>query len=453
MRTGFFSLLLASLAILGGCSHWQAKPQHEEVNYFGSMKVHRYELANGLKILIVEDHSAPTFAYQTWFKVGSRDEVRGLTGLAHLFEHMMFKGTKNNKEGTFDRMLEMAGAEGENAFTSRDYTGYVQNLPSDKLDLIAGLEADRMVNLIVNDESLSKEREVVQNERRLRKENNPDGQLYQRLYEVAYKTHPYQWPVIGYEKDLNDASRDSCENFYKRFYAPNNATVVIVGDVDHERALATVKKYYGALKPSKMDRPVRPEEGPQAAERSETLAIKTPVEKLMLGYHGTDVNAADFPALEVLRNILAGGKGARLYKRLIDAGYATGVEIENPDMTDPGIFLLSVNMQKGKTAKQALPLIEKELNDIASGNMSTEELSRAVSMHRFSIFDGMVSNHAKAQFLGYYETVAGSFERGVGIVNALNQVDASQVAGVTKKYFQKSTRTTIIGTPLQKENK
>lgn len=452
--SGLMAVGFAFGVLFSGCSHKPvANIVHEQANYFGTSKVQRYTLPNGLKLLVLEDHSAPTFSYQTWFSVGSRDEKPGRTGLAHLFEHMMFKGTKVRKDGEFDRLLESAGAEGENAFTSRDYTGYVQSLPSSKLDLIASLEADRMVGLIVNKESLDKEREVVQNERRFRNENNPNGQLFERIYEVAYTKHSYHWPVIGYDLDLRNASPRDCENFYQRFYAPNNATIVVVGDVKPLDVLATVSKYYGALPASKIDRNISLPEPTQHRERMESMSLKSPVEKLVVGYHIPNANSEDFPAIEVAREILAGGKGSRLYRRLVDGGIATSVDLESAEHKDPGLLIMFINMQKGRTAKQALAVLDQEVRDMSAGHIKPEEIKRAISMHRFSVFDELASNFNKAQFIGFYETVAGNFERGVHVVNELGTIGKEGVAAVMKAYFRKDNRSIVIGTPTSGKGK
>jgi zinc protease len=438
--------LLVICALFGAsCSHAPTVIHEGESPYFGSTKVQRYKLANGLRVLILEDHSAPVFAYQTWFRVGSKDEVPGLTGLAHLFEHMMFKETKNYKDGEFDRILESAGAEGENAFTSKDFTAYVQSLPADRLDLIARLESDRMVNLIVNTAVLDKEREVVQNERRFRTENNPNGQLYERLYEDAYKKHSYHWPVLGYEQDLNKAKQKQTADFYKRFYAPNNATIIVVGDVSASKVMSTIQKYYGPLPSSDINRPERAVEPRQEKERTETKVIKSPVEKLIIGFHIPDINSVDFPAIEIARNILGGGRASRLYRKLVDAGIATSVELESAEHADPGLVLFFITLQKGRTSAEALKVIDREVTDLAKGHIKPEERERAIAMHKFAVFDELASNSSKAHFLGFYETVAGRFERGVEIVNALNSVDMASIARVAGTYLSKDNRTVIIG--------
>ncbi|MEW6058199.1 MAG: pitrilysin family protein [Bdellovibrionota bacterium] len=443
-------LALVLCLVFAGCSSTPKGTTKEEVRFFGETKVHRFKLANGLKVLLLEDPSAPTFAYQTWFDVGSKDETKGLTGLAHLFEHMMFKGTSTHPDGEFLRLLESAGSEGENAFTDRDYTGYVENLPKTHLELVIKLESDRMVNLKIDDEALAKEREVVQNERRLRKENNPDGQLFELVHEMAFTKHPYQWPVIGYEEDLNRATRKDCENFYRRFYAPNNATVVVVGDIDPSATIDLIAKHYGPLPASPIERNRPLKEPSQTEERRQTVRLKVGVEKLLVAYHVPDVNSIEVPVLEVLRNILAGNKSSRLYKKLVDAGVATNVDIINPDRSNPGLFLFFVNLQKNQRAEKALAIIDSELKRIANSKVTPIEIERAISLHRFSLVNGLGSNQSKAQFLGYYETIAGHFERGIEIVDALRAIDKFALSKVVQNRFKKQNRSVVIALPQGK---
>lgn len=444
------SLLIAlACFVASGCAHKGGVTDKDTVSYFGSTKVQRFKLKNGLKLLVLEDHSAPTLAYQTWYSVGSIDEEVGLTGLAHLFEHMMFKATKNQGEGMFDRLLEAAGAEGKNAFTSKDYTAYVQNLPSSQLDLIASLESDRMVNLIVNDAALDKEREVVQNERRMRYENSPDGTLFEKLYEKTFTTHPYHWPVIGYEQDLVRAKSKECTDFYKKHYAPNNATVVVVGDVNASTVLSVIEKYYGSLPASKLEHKTVAPDAPQTAERTETVPISISVEKVFLAYRGVSATDKDMATLEVIRNLLTTGKSSRLYKRLVDAGFATTAEAYNPELKSPGFFALFINLQKGKSSRAMLTALDSEIKKIANGQVKTEELERAISLHRFAFFDQQVSNEKKAEFLGSYETVTGNFENGMALLESMKKVTVKDVQRVAQKYLQKKFRTVIFGVPKQ----
>ena len=411
----------------------------------GAINVNRFQFENGLRLLVIEDHSSPTFAYQTWYRVGSRDEVPGRTGLAHLFEHMMFKETKNMKEGEFDKLLERAGAEGENAFTSRDYTAYIQEMPKDKLQLITKAEADRMVNLVINQKAFKTETEVVQNERRFRNENNPDGLMDQKLFELAFKKHPYRWPVIGYQQDLNQMTSADAAEFYKAYYSPNHATIIVVGDVVAEEVRSLVEEYYGNLAMAASPPHLIPEEPRQTAPRKETLRLNIQVEKLLLGYHIPQVTHSDTPALDVLQSVLTGGKSSRLNRALVDTGIATSVESYGFDDKDPSLLVIMANLQKGKRAGQAEKVILSELAKLAKAPVSDQELARAKNKINFGFYSGLSSNFEKSYFLGHYESIAGDFTIGIRHQEEIQKITARELKDVAKKYLQPKARSVIIG--------
>lgn len=413
----------------------------------GTFQVHRFNLDNGLRVLLVEDHSSPTFAYNTWFRVGSRDEQVERTGLAHLFEHMMFKETKNLPEGQFDKILEGAGAEGENAFTSRDYTAYVQELPSDKLDLIAKLEADRMVNLIVNEKAFKTETEVVQNERRFRNENSPDGIMYQELFGAAFTQHPYHWPVIGYQQDLERMSAADALAFYHAYYSPNHATIIVSGDVTPAQLRTAIEKHYSGLSAQTTpDHPI-PAEPPQSAPRKKTLPLNIQVEKLLMGYHVPGVTHEDVPALNVLQAILAGGKSSRLHRALVETGIASNIEAGELEDKDPTLFLFSANMQKGRKATQAEAVILREIHRLTQELVPDQELKRAKNRLEFSFYESLNSNSERARFLGYYEAVANDFRLGITNQTKAMVITPQEIKGVAQRYFGPKNRTVITGVP------
>lgn len=444
-------LLAVITAMAGsGCATKNLKTGHdaskaEVLPLVGTIQVHRYKLDNGLKVLVVEDHSSPTFAYQTWFRVGSRDENVGYTGLAHLFEHMMFKGTKSLKEGEFDRILEGAGAEGENAFTSRDYTAYVQEMPADKLDMIAKLESDRMLNLVVNDDSFKTEREVVQNERRFRTENSPDGLMYQEIFGLAFTKHSYHWPVIGYQEDLNRMSAANAVDFYKGYYSPNHATIIVVGDVKADAVHEMVKKYYGAFSPQQPPAPSIADEPEQKSARRKVLKLNIQVEKLMVGYHIPAITNADIPAIMALRGVLATGKSSRLQRALVETGIVSSVDAYDIDDKDPSLMLIGANLQKGKTATQAETIILREIARLSKELVSKGELDRAKNGLSFQFYQGLDNNHEKAGFLGRFETIANSFEDGVQKMKSVQIVTPEEIQRVTRKYFEPRNRSVIVG--------
>jgi zinc protease len=439
-----------------GCSGKATKPaegaeQAQEttggVPLVGTFKVHPFTLENGLKLLVVEDHSSPTLAYQTWFRVGSRDEVLNYTGLAHLFEHMMFKGTKEHPEGQYERILEQAGAEGLNAFTSQDYTAYIQEIPSDKLELLASLESDRMVNLVVNDESFRTEVGVVQNERRYRNENNPDGMIEQEMYGLAFKKHPYHWPVVGYQEDLDRMSAENARTFYQNYYNPSHATIIMVGDVTPEHALNVVKKYYGQL-PGKASPPHVVEGEPPAKEtRRKNLNMNIQVQKVWLAYRVPQLTDPDSPKLEVLAAILTGGKSSRLHRALVDTGIATSVEAANPGSEDPSLFTIAVNLQKGRKAVQAEAVVNRELARLSREIISDREMERAQNRLSFDFYSNLSSNYEKARFLGYFETTANDFRKGVEFRRAISKVTPLELQTTVKTFFVPENRTVITALP------
>ncbi len=415
------------------------------VSLFGETQVHRYIFDNGLKLLVIEDHSSPTFAYQTWFNVGSRDEEPGKTGLAHLFEHMMFKETKNLKDGEFDRLLESAGAEGENAFTSRDYTAYIQELPKERLDLIAKAEADRMKNLVINQKAFQTEREVVQNERRFRNENSPDGLMDQELFHLAFSKHPYHWPVIGYQEDLDRMTDEDALKFYQSYYSPNHATIIVVGDVNAKGVRDTIQKYYGNYTNQSVPAREILEEPPQKSPRRKQLKLNIQVEKLLLGYPIPAVSHPDMPILSIIQSIFAGGKSSRLHRALVETGIATAVDASDLDNRDPSLFEVSVNLQNGKRATQAEQIILKEFDRLSKELVTEKELQRAKNKINFSFYEGMTSNFRKAYFLGHYETITGDFKNGVQKHEKMQTVTAKEVLEVAKRYLNPKRRTVITG--------
>lgn len=440
-----FFLLSIPFLILGCAHSIPSSTQHQKLPFVGSMSVEKFTFPNGLKLLVVEDHSSPTFAYQTWFRVGSRDEQVGHTGLAHLFEHMMFKETKTYKDGEFDKILERAGAEGENAFTNRDYTAYVQEMPKNKLELIVKLESDRMVNLIVNEKAFKTELEVVQNERRFRNENSPDGLMYQDIFGVAFQKHSYRWPVIGYEEDLNRMNAKDATDFYKAFYSPNHATIVVVGDVSALEVYKLVEKFYGDFKSQNDPTNTIENEPPQTQARHKTLKLNTQVQKIMMAYHVPEITHPDIPALTLLSSILAGGKSSRLDRVLVDQGITTSIDIFDLDDKDPSLFIFFASMQKGKRATQAEAAILKELERIKMGPIPVDELERAKNILLAEFYDKFGNAKERASFLGHYETVSPGFNTGIEILNKISRLTAQDIQTVTKKYFGPKNRTVILG--------
>ena len=443
------SLFVITVGILAtSCSGLNISPKEsdgpEVLKIAQGIEAKRYQLKNGLRLVVVEDSSSPTFAYQTWYDVGSRDEQPGKTGLAHLFEHMMFKGTRDFPEGEFDRRLEEAGAEGENAYTTHDHTTYVQQLPKERLELIVRLEADRMKNLIVNDASFATEREVVQNERRFRNENNPDGLIYQEIYGLAFQKHSYRWPVIGYEEDLAKMTATDAREFYQKHYSPNRAVVVVTGDVDADEVYRSVARHYGDLTPSQGVYISVAPEPEQVSSRRKTLRLDLQVEKLMLAYPIPSQNSEDMPALDILQMVLSGGRSSRLQKALVETGIASGAYAYAAGSKDPSIFLFGVTLQKGQKALSAERVILRELERLAREGVPSQELERAMNLVEFDYFGGLESNSELARFVGHYESQTGRLENGPLYFEKLKKVTAEQIRQMALKYLKESKRSVVV---------
>ncbi len=437
---------MISLFFFSSCASVDLKKEKEELKVVGSLIAHRYQLKNGLKLIVVEDHSSPTFAYYTWFNVGSRHEKKGKTGLAHLFEHMMFKGTKNHETGYFDLTLKKAGVEGLNAFTSHDYTAYIQQLPAGNLDLIAQLEADRMQNLVVDQLAFKTETEVVQNERRMRNENSPDGTLQQVLFEKAFRKHSYHWPVIGYQKDLDSMNAPDAMAFYQNFYQPSRATIVVVGDVDADDVLRSVDKYYGKISSKEVVIPEIKKEPLQKKVRRSTRKLNIQVEKLTIAYKVPSVSDIQTSAtLEVLQALLSDGKASRLMRALVDTGVSSSIGTGSYQGANPTLFVIHTDLQKGKRYSQAESIILKELKKLQKRKVGKAELQRAKNLVQFQFYNRLRSNSEIAHFLGQYETSIGKFEKGIEIYNSVKNVTEKDIQKIVKKYFNPNQRTVVAG--------
>ena len=345
---------------------------------------HEYLLDNGLRLIVKQDHRSPVVVTQIWYKAGSIDEVNGVTGVAHVLEHMMFKGTEKVPGGEFSKRIAAAGGR-ENAFTSYDYTAYYQQLHKDHLPMAMELEADRMRNLILTEEEFAKEIRVVMEERRLRTEDQARSLLYEKMMAVAYQSHPYKNPIIGWMNDLENMTVEDARAWYDRWYAPNNAILVIVGDVDSNEVFRLAQKNYGTI-PKHSLLPIgarKPQtEPPQTGAKR--IIVKAPAELpyLMMGYHTPTIKNVmeDWEpyALEILEGVLDGHASARLNKNLVresqvansaNAGYSAIAR-------GPSMFFLSAVPRAGKTVAELEQALRKEIEKIVKEGVTEEELMR-----------------------------------------------------------------------------
>ena len=422
---------------------------------------HEYMLANGLKIVVKEDHRSPVVISQIWYKAGSIDELNGTTGVAHVLEHMMFKGTKNISSGEFSKKIAAVGGR-DNAFTSRDYTGYFQQLHKSKLALAMKLEADRMRNLILTKEEFAKEIKVVMEERRLRTDDQPHALVYEKMMSVAYQSHPYRRPIIGWMNDLENMSVGDAQEWYDRWYAPNNAVLVLVGDVDPKEVYSLAQKYYGEIK----SRPIaslalrKPQtEVTQAGIKR--LQIKAPAQMpyLVMGYHAPvlhDANADWEPyALQMLVGVLDGNGSARLNKELVRNQQIASSINADYDSTGrgPGMFFLSGTPSEGRSAAELESALRIEIERLIDAGVTEKELRRVraqvVSGHVFQL-DSMFY---QAMQIGQLESVGLSYRDLDTIIKKLQAVTAEQVREVAIKYLIDDSLTVAVLDPQPLEQR
>ena len=434
----------AALASLNEGKPENARIQLVRVHPFGpAMSIAEYRLGNGLTVLVLKDDSAPVVSYHTWFSVGSRHEKPGKTGLAHLFEHLMFNEVEGRPAGTFDRLLEEAGAE-TNAATWVDWTFYHENVPRDRIGLVIQLEAERMGKLVLRDPQVTSEKEVVANERRYRVEDDVEGSVNELLYKLAFTQHAYGWPTIGWMEDIQGFTTDDCVAFYRTFYAPNNATLVIVGDVKERELLSKIQAAYGYLEPAVLPiEDVHPEP-PQFEERRTSVTKPTPTAKIALGYRGPAFGDADHVPLTVLAEILFSGRSSRVYRSLVqEKEIATEVRGWVSTFRDPGLFEMYVTARPGKTSAELLAALDEEIERVVREPVSEDELAKVKAKVELSLLQSLETANGKAEQIGFYATVLGDPAGAFARLEAYRRTSVSDVLRAARRYLVRSQRTVI----------
>jgi zinc protease len=398
-------------------------------------------LANGLKVVVKEDHRAPVIVQQIWYKAGSMDEITGKTGLAHALEHMMFKGTKSVPTGEFSRRIAAAGGR-ENAFTSSDYTAYFQQLDKSRLELAIKLESDRMHNLDLSDKEFGKEIKVVMEERRMRTDDEPQSLLQETMNAAIYLEHPYHNPVIGWMSDLEVMTPGDARAWYKRWYAPNNATLVIAGDVKADEVFALAQKYYGKIPKSEL--PVRRSftEPPQVGIKR--LVVKAPAElpQLVMAYHTPTIKNPEQDwkpyALEMLAGVLDGNESARLNKHLVREQQIASAAGAGYDSTarGPGLFTLEATPSTGKTVQEVEAALREEIALLEKDGVNEDELKRVKAQVTASEVYKRDSLFYQAMEIGQMESI-GLGQKAIPVMlEKLHAVTAEQVQQVAREFLR-----------------
>ncbi|MFZ1575211.1 MAG: pitrilysin family protein [Chromatiaceae bacterium] len=415
-------------------------------------KVHERLLDNGLKVLVKEDHRAPIVTSQVWYKVGSSYEHGGLTGVSHLLEHMMFKGTEKLAPGEFSRIIAENGGD-ENAFTGRDYTAYFQTLAADRLPISFELEAQRMRFLTLPEEEFLKELEVVKEERRMRTEDDPESLAYEQFNATAYEASPYRIPVIGWASDLEGMTVADLRDWYRQWYAPNNATLVVVGDVDPQEVFALAEKHFGPLSAEKVSAPKR---GGDPAQRGEKrIKVKAPAKEpyLLMGYKSTAIGHAEEDwepyALEMLSSILDGGSSARFSRELVRGAHvaASAGASYSAFSRLPGMLLLDGIPAQGRTIDELEQALLSQIQRLSNEPVAEAELERIRNQLIAAKVYEKDSVYAQAKQIGSLETVGLGWQLMDEYVAHLSRVTPEQVQAVARKFLVTDNLTVALLEP------
>jgi zinc protease len=406
-------------------------------------------LDNGLRVLVLEDHRSPVVSVQVWYRVGSRNELPGATGLAHFLEHMMFKGTPSHGKGEFARVIEQNGGQ-DNAFTSQDVTSYFVNTAAEKVDMVLGLEADRMPNLLLDPREIDSERQVVMEERRTRTEDDPDGLLSEEMNSIAFKSHPYRWPVIGWMEDIQRINPAELRAFYDRHYQPNNAILVVVGDVRTDAVLARVRQAFGAIPRGPAPPPVTAVEPAQIDERRVVVrkaGAQLPI--VDLSWHVPNFRSEDAPALELLSTILSEGRASRLYRKLTyerRLALTSGGDYSYFSL-DPNIFWLYATPLPGQSPEALEQALLAEIELVKAEPVPAEELERAKNQIEAGFIWRQDSVYSRASTLARFELL-GSWRLLERYVPSIRAVTAADIQRVARQYFPADRKNAAVLLPL-----
>jgi zinc protease len=433
----------AALALALGLAALMLAPAHAAVRP-PKLQYQMATLDNGLRVILSEDHSTPIVHVSVWYHVGSKNERPGRTGFAHLFEHMMFKGSKNVEPESHTSIIASVGGR-SNAYTTEDETVFWQTLPAHYLPLALWLEADRMATLRIDDEAFRREREVVKEERRMRVENQPYGRLSEIIYDHAFTTHPYKHPTIGSMADLEAASIADVREFHETFYVPENATVTIVGDFDAAQAMQVVTQYFGrvpkATKPVPRDIPKEP---PQTKERRAVVEEAWPLPAVVVAYHVTYDGHPDAYPLHITAKIVSDGQSARIPRELVYNKRLALTAFGSGNITaDPNLFYAVAIVQPGRTPEDAERALIEEFEKLAAQPVSEGELQRAKNQFARDYIISRESNQDKAMHLAHAAVIHNDITTADGEFDIFMNITRADVQRVAKTYFTPANRVVL----------
>ena len=405
-------------------------------------------LPNGLKVLLLENHKAPLVTFQVWYRVGSRNEEWGKTGLSHILEHMMFKGTEKVGPEDFSRIIQENGGN-DNAFTSRDYTAYFENLSADRIQIALNLESDRMQNLMLREEDFHTERMVVMEERRLRTEDNPQAYLQEQLEATAFQIHPYHWPIVGWMEDLARLILEDLKSYYRTYYNPVNAFLVVVGDFKKEEILPRIEKAFGPYHKGAMPNQEKEKDPAQAGERRIFLKKEAQLPYIVMGYHVPNLRDPESYVLEVIATILSGGKSSRLYQSLVrEKRLVLSADADHSLLSrDPSLFYLSADLLPGKEVVEVEKALDQEVERLQREPVGERELEKAKNQLEAAFVYGQDSLFYQAMLLAQHE-IALNWRALDDYIPSIRKVSAEDIQRVAKRYLTPDNRTIGILIPL-----
>jgi zinc protease len=418
-----------------------------------NLNIQTHQLPNGMKLLVQEDPSIPNIAFYTFYRVGSRNEHEGITGLSHFFEHMMFNGAKKYGKGEFDHAMEGAGGS-NNAYTSNDVTVYQDWVPASDLELIFDLEADRIQYLAFDPKVVDSERQVVYSERRLSVDNNNFGILYEQLNAAAFEAHPYHWPVLGWPSDIEKWTIDDLKTYHAMAYSPTNATVVVVGGVKAAEVFALADKYFAPIPAHDPPPPVRTVEPVQLGEKRIVVHKMAQLPILAVAYHVPNAMSSDYYALSLLDTLLTTGQSSRLYHSLVDQQQlALSADTQFGPRFDPSLFVFFAQPRAGVAPEKVESAFYDELDKLKTAPIDEHELQKARNQAIATHYRSLRSINQRANTIGEYEVFFGDWRKVMTVEEQYNKVTAADIQRVAKQYFSADNRTvaTLIPDAVKKE--
>jgi zinc protease len=408
-------------------------------------------LPNGLKVILLENHKAPLITFQVWYRVGSRNEEWGKTGLSHMLEHMMFKGTQKVRPEEFSRIIQENGGN-DNAFTSRDFTAYFENLSADRVRVSLDLESDRMQNLILKEEDFRTERMVVMEERRLRTEDNPQAYLMEQVEAAAFQLSPYHWPTVGWMEDIARFTLEDLKHYYQTYYNPDNAFLVVVGDFQKKDLLPLIEKAFGPIPKGIPPSQEKDRDPQQAGERRVFAKKEAQLPFLVVGYHVPNLREADSYVLEVIAAILSTGKSSRLYQSLVhDQRLVLSADADHSLLSrDPSLFYLSAEILEGKKVAVVEKALDQEIERLKREPVGSRELEKAKNQLESSFIYGQDSLFFQAMLLAQHE-IALSWRAIDDYLPSIRQVTPEDIQRVARRYLIPDNRTVGVLAPLPLE--